>query len=191
MITRHLQSTIENKIFNGKAILLIGARQVGKSTLFNQISSTREEPILQLNCDEPETKEILTFQNTQELKTLIGKNKIVIIDEAQRVPNIGITLKLIIDNLPDVQLLVTGSSALELQNEINEPLTGRKYEYHLYPISTSEIYNTSGLLSVKQNFETRLIYGSYPDDPASAYENDGSEKAPHNKDGNSPSRIQA
>lgn len=163
MIQRQLQSLIQNRLFQGKAILLIGARQVGKSTLFHQISSNRKESILNLNCDEPEIKEMLTNQNTPELKNIIGNNKIVIIDEAQRVPDIGMTLKRINDNFPDVQLLVTGSSSFELHNKLNEPLTGRKYEYHLYPISTAEIYNTSGLLSVRQHFESRLIYGSYPD----------------------------
>lgn len=163
MIRRQLQSTIESLLFKGKAIILIGARQVGKSTLFAQIASTREESIINLNCDEPEVKELLSDLNTQGLQTLIGKNKIMIIDEAQRVKDIGMTLKRITDNFPDVQLLVTGSSALGLQDKLNEPLTGRKYEYHLYPISTGELYSNDGLLRVKQSLETRLIYGSYPD----------------------------
>ena len=163
MIRRQLQSTIESRLFKGKAIILIGARQVGKSTLFAQIASTREESIINLNCDEPEVKELLSDLNTQGVQTLIGKNKIMIIDEAQRVKDIGMTLKRITDNFPDVQLLVTGSSALGLQDKLNEPLTGRKYEYHLYPISTGELYSNDGLLRVKQSLETRLIYGSYPD----------------------------
>ena len=119
-------------MFGGKAIIIIGARQVGKSTLFKMILEKRTEPILQLNCDEPEVKEMLSQVNSQELKLLIGKHKIVMIDEAQRVENIGLTLKLITDNFPEVQLLVTGSSSFELQNKLNEPLTGRKFEYHLY-----------------------------------------------------------
>lgn len=123
----------------------------------------RDEPTLQLNCDEPEVKEMLTDLNTLELKTLIAANKILMIDEAQRIPNIGMTLKRIIDNFQDVQLLVTGSSSFELHNRLNEPLTGRKYEFNLYPISTAELYETSGLLAVKQSLESRLIYGSYPD----------------------------
>lgn len=163
MIQRKLQAIIESKLFKGKAIILIGARQVGKSTLFRQITEQRKETILTLNCDEPEVKEMLSDINTPELKMLIGNNKIVVIDEAQRVPEIGLTLKRITDNFPNVQLLVTGSSSFELQNNLNEPLTGRKYEYHLYPISTAELYENQGLLSVKQMLETRLIYGSYPD----------------------------
>lgn len=163
MIHRKLQSVIEGNLFKGKAIILIGARQVGKSTLFNQIIKERKEAVLTLNCDEPEVKEMLTNINTPELKMLIGSNTIVVIDEAQRVPEIGLTLKRITDNFVNVQLLVTGSSSFELQSNLNEPLTGRKYEYHLYPISTAELYDTQGLLAVKQMFESRLIYGSYPD----------------------------
>ena len=136
MIRRQLQDVIESRMFAGKAIVVIGARQVGKSTLFNMVLEGRKEPVLRLNCDEPEVQEMLTAMNTQELKLLIGQNKILVIDEAQRVENIGMTLKRITDNFPEVQLLVTGSSSFELQNKLNEPLTGRKFEYHLFPLST-------------------------------------------------------
>ena len=163
MIQRVLQQKIQERLFNGKAIILIGARQVGKSTLFNQIASNIDSSILMLNCDEAEVRDILTKTNSQELKLLIGNSHVVIIDEAQRVPEIGMTLKLITDNFKDVQLLVTGSSSFELQNKLNEPLTGRKFEYNLFPISTEELFLTGGLLLVKQNLENRLIYGSYPD----------------------------
>lgn len=163
MIKRLLQDIIEARMFSGKAIIVIGARQVGKSTLFKMIIEKRNEPTLSLNCDEPEVKEMLTQMNTQELKLLIGNNKIVIIDEAQRVANIGMTLKRITDNFPDVQLLATGSSSFELQDKLSEPLTGRKFEYHLFPLSTGELLLSQGLLSVKQTLENRLIYGSYPD----------------------------
>ena len=163
MIVRTLQQRIESHLFKDKAIVVIGARQVGKSTLFKQIISGRTEEVLSLNCDEPEVKEMLGGINTAELKMLIGKHRIVVIDEAQRVKDIGMTLKRITDNFPDVQLMVTGSSSLELQDRLNEPLTGRKYEYHLYPISTRELLDNGGLLAVKQSLESRLIYGSYPD----------------------------
>lgn len=150
-------------MFLGKAIIVVGARQVGKSTLFKMVLNGRQEPMLHLNCDEPEVQELLSRKNLQELKMLIGNNKIVVVDEAQRVDNIGLTLKLIVDNMPDVQLLVTGSSSFDLQNKLNEPLTGRKFEYHLYPFSTGELLANNGLLSVRQTLENRLIYGSYPD----------------------------
>lgn len=163
MITRQLQETIESRMFAGKAIIVTGARQVGKSTLLKMIVDKQDKTALQLNCDEPEVKDMLTDMNTAELRLLIGANKIVTIDEAQRVENIGMTLKRITDNFPDVQLLVTGSSSFELQDRLNEPLTGRKYEYHLFPLSTAEILDSSGLLGVKQTLEQRLIFGSYPD----------------------------
>lgn len=163
MISRLLQKTIESRLFAGKAIIVIGARQVGKSTLFKLILEKQDYKALQLNCDEPEVRDMLSNINTAELRLLIADNRIVVIDEAQRVKNIGMTLKLITDNFPEVQLLVTGSSSFELQDKLNEPLTGRKYEYHLYPISTAELMASNGLLGVKQTLEQRLVYGSYPD----------------------------
>lgn len=163
MISRLLQKTIESRLFAGKAIIVIGARQVGKSTLFKLILEKQDYKALQLNCDEPEVRDMLSNINTAELRLLVADNRIVVIDEAQRVENIGMTLKLITDNFPEVQLLVTGSSSFELQDKLNEPLTGRKYEYHLYPISTAELMASNGLLGVKQTLEQRLVYGSYPD----------------------------
>ena len=163
MIRRELQDVIERHLFKGKAIIVVGARQVGKSTLFRMILEGRTEPTLTLNCDEPEVKETLAKANLRELQLLVGQNKIVVIDEAQRVPGIGITLKIITDNFPDVQLMVTGSSSLELQSKLQEPLTGRKFEYHLFPLSTGELMASQGFMAVKQTLEARLIYGSYPD----------------------------
>lgn len=163
MIKRQLQEKIEARMFAGKAIIVIGARQVGKSTLFKMIIDKQDLPTLQLNCDEPETRDMLSNTNIANLRLLIANNRIVVIDEAQRVENIGMTLKLITDNFPDIQLLVTGSSSFELQDKLNEPLTGRKFEYHLFPISTAEILNNQGLLRVNQTLEQRLIFGSYPD----------------------------
>ena len=157
MIVRTLQQRIEENLFKGKAIIVIGARQVGKSTLFRQIVDGRPEKVLSLNCDEPEVKEMLSGINTPELKMLIGNHRIVVIDEAQRVTNVGMTLKLIVDNFSHVQLLVTGSSALDLHNRLNEPLTGRKVGYHLYPISTGELYASKGLLGVNELFEQRMV----------------------------------
>lgn len=163
MIIRQLQERIETRMFAGKAIIVIGARQVGKSTLFRMIIDKQNLPTLQLNCDEPETRDMLSNTNIANLRLLIANNRIVMIDEAQRVENIGMTLKLITDNFPNVQLLVTGSSSFELQDKLNEPLTGRKFEYHLFPISTAEILNSQGLMKVNQTLEQRLIFGSYPD----------------------------
>ena len=164
MIKRELESLIAQKMFKGKAIIIIGARQVGKSTMMNQIIKAYDTvKSVYLNCDEPEIKEILSNANVNELKTIAAANKIMVIDEAQRVDNIGMTLKRLTDNFPDLQLLVSGSSSFDLQNKLDEPLTGRKFEYRLYPFSTHELLDNNGLIYVKQTLENRLIYGSYPD----------------------------
>src|ERR1035437_4044502 len=163
MIIRDLQSIIEKNLFKGKAIVLIGPRQVGKTTLINQVANKVQLQTLIFNCDEPESRALLTDTNTVKLKQYIGSHKLLLIDEAQRVKNIGLTLKLIVDNIKEVQLLVTGSSSFDLANEINEPLTGRKYEYNLFPFSMNELVVNSNLMIEKQLLEQRLIYGSYPD----------------------------
>lgn len=164
MIQRTLQKTLEQYVGKGKAILLIGARQVGKSTLFQMMThAVPEEDLLWLNCDQQSVKEALTNPSLTNLQLLISNKQVVVIDEAQRVENIGLTLKLLVDNFPQKQLLVTGSSALDLHNRLNEPLTGRKIEYNLFPISTGELYAAKGLIGVNELFERRLVYGSYPD----------------------------
>ena len=163
MILRKLKEVIESQFYNGKAIVLVGARQVGKTTLLNQLAQTSEPSVLWLNCDEPETRALLGETNVAKLQLLIGGAKLVVIDEAQKVNDIGMTLKLIVDNFKEVQVVATGSSAFELHNRLNEPLTGRKLEYRLFPISSAEMIQTYGLLEEKRTLENRLIYGSYPD----------------------------
>lgn len=163
MIQRTLQTVIAKYIGKGKAILLVGARQVGKSTLFHLLADSMDNPVLWLNCDQSTTQNLLTNPSLMDLRMLIATNKTIVIDEAQRIENIGLTLKLITDNFPEVQLLVTGSSSLGLRDRLNEPLTGRKIEYFLFPISTEEIYRAEGVVAVKERLPQRLIYGSYPD----------------------------
>ena len=126
MFTRELKSRIEQKLFRGKAIIVMGARQVGKTTLFNEVLADHTDKVLRLNLDESEARQLLTDASLDTLRLLIADNTIIMIDEAQRAENIGLTLKRIIDNFPQVQLMVTGSSSLELRAKINEPLTGRK-----------------------------------------------------------------
>ena len=163
MIERKLNKIIQAQLFKGKAIILVGSRQVGKTTLLGELMRQSDKRILSLNCDEPEVQTLLTDTNVTKLRTIIGNNELVVIDEAQKVNNIGLTLKLIVDNIKDVQVVATGSSAFELRNRLNEPLTGRKFEYQMFPISSGEIIDTYGLLEEKRTLENRLIYGSYPD----------------------------
>ena len=129
MIKRILGNTISARIGQGKAIILIGARQVGKSTLFNALIKDLKDSVLSLNCDDPAVRDTLSSISTPQLKLLLGANKIITIDEAQRVEGIGVIIKRIVDNYPDIQVMVTGSSSLGLHDKINEPLTGRKFEY--------------------------------------------------------------
>lgn len=163
MYKRQLQQKLLETIDRGKAVILIGARQVGKTTLLKQLVSDMDaSSVLWLNCDMQETRSLLSTTNLQNLKMLIGNAKLVVIDEAQRVPEIGMTLKIIVDNMPDVRLLVTGSSAFELRNRLNESLTGRKQTQYLYPISTAELYDSEGMIATRELLPQRLIYGSYP-----------------------------
>ncbi len=163
MIDRDLLTILKDRIFGGKALILLGARQTGKSTLIKELLSGRTESVLWLNADNEPTRQSLEIQNIEAMRTLIGKAQIVVIDEAQRVKNIGLTLKIITDQLPDKQLIVTGSSALELANQINEPLTGRKWEYKLYPISWQELVNYSNPATAQMQLNQRLIFGMYPE----------------------------
>jgi len=171
MISRQLEKVILSKLKTGKAIILLGPRQTGKTTLLEKIANI-SGTFLFLNCDDPIVRQQLEKANTEELKHILGKSKLVFIDEAQRVKNIGLTLKLITDIFKNVQLLVSGSSALDLMSEISEPLTGRKWEYFLYPISWRELLTDLGYLKVIQQLETRIIYGMYPD----VINNPGNEK---------------
>lgn len=163
MIERKLEKIIEGQLFKGKAIVLVGPRQVGKTTLLSELVRHSDQRVLSLNCDEPEVQAMLNNTNVAKLSAMIGNSKLVVIDEAQKVDNIGLTLKLIVDNFKEVQVVATGSSAFELRNCLNEPLTGRKFEYQMFPISCGEVIDTFGLMEERRTLENRLIYGSYPD----------------------------
>ncbi len=163
MIHRILEKTIKAHLGSRKAVILIGPRQVGKTTLLEKLAKSHFKRALIINCDEPDMRAWLQNKTSSELKTLIGAHELVIIDEAQRVKNIGISLKLIIDQIENVQLIVSGSSALELANEINEPLTGRKWEFIMYPLSVQEMIGHHSALEEKRQLSNRLIFGMYPD----------------------------
>lgn len=161
MISRTLQSTLQQRLFKGKALLLFGPRQCGKSTLIETMLASTDH--YYMNGDEADVRETLSNTTSTNLKAIVGNKKVVFIDEAQRIPNIGLTLKLFTDQLKDVQVIATGSSAFELSSQVNEPLTGRKYEYMLFPLSFSEMVQHHGLLTEKRLIEHRLLYGYYPE----------------------------
>lgn len=161
MYSRTITDKIKNKLDSGKAIVVIGPRQVGKTTLIESILESKD--YLLLNGDDPKTRTLLTVPNTEQIRTIIGKHKYVFIDEAQRIEGVGLTMKIITDRFKNVQLFASGSSSFELSNKVNEPLTGRKWEYQLFPISWEEYENHHGFLYAEQNLENRLLYGFYPD----------------------------
>ena len=152
MIPRFIFESIKKELFQGKLIIVTGSRQVGKTTLLQHLKGQHQSDVLWLNCDEPDIRLQLQEATSTRLKEITGERKLVFIDEAQRVKNIGLTLKLWVDNLKEVQVNATGSSALELANQINEPLTGRKREYQLCPISTLEMVHHTSHIE-----ETRLL----------------------------------
>jgi uncharacterized protein len=163
MIKRSLEDIIAAKLKDNKAIILLGPRQTGKSTLLQLMQPQLQQPVAWWNGDETDIRSLLENPGSTQLKSLIGSNKTVVIDEAQRIENIGICIKLITDNIKDVKVIATGSSAFELANKINEPLTGRKWEYHLYPLSFGEMVAHTSLLEEKRLLHHRLLYGYYPE----------------------------
>ncbi len=163
MITRVQGTEIEGAFFRGKTIIVSGARQVGKTTLMEQILQKYQDKLLALDGDDITIQELLNRPNTQQIKQIIGDKKIVFIDEAQRIPEIGLTSKIITDKFKDVQLLLSGSSSFDLYSKVNEPLTGRKWSFNLWPVSWDEWEKHVGYVKAEQDVENRMVFGFYPD----------------------------
>lgn len=157
-----MSELIAKKMFTGKAIVIIGARQVGKTTLLKE-SLRGEERVLWLNGDELETRTLMENITVERYRSMLGDSRVVVIDEAQRIGDIGLKSKLLTDNFPDLQLIITGSSSLDLANKVNEPLTGRKWEYRLFPMSYAELAAHHGAMQEWKKLPIRLVYGCYPD----------------------------
>lgn len=162
MIQRQLESVLIKRLFGGKAIILLGARQTGKTALLKKIAAKYKNS-LWLNADEQQVQAMFEQPSATRLNTIFKNKKMVIIDEAQRISDIGIKLKLITDTNKTLQLIATGSSAFELPNKINEPLTGRKWEFRLFPISFSEMEKHHGFFEEQKLLPHRLVYGYYPE----------------------------
>ncbi len=162
MIIRDIEDILAKRMFSGKAIVVIGARQTGKTTsLLNLLQSYPD--VLLLDGDDRVVRETLNDPTTEQIRSIVGKHKIVFIDEVQRIPTIGLTAKIIVDKFKDIQLLLSGSSALDIKNQLSESLTGRKWEYLMFPVSWSELEQTEGYIKSLQQLELRLIYGMYPE----------------------------
>ena len=162
MIKREITPQLLTRLQDHKAIILMGPRQVGKTTLFKHILAD-SDGVLWLSGDESDVRALFAAPTSSRLKALFGKSEIVVIDEAQRIDDVGIKLKLICDQIPEVKLLATGSSSFELANKISESLAGRKWEFLLYPLSFQELADEYGLLEELRLLNHRLVYGSYPE----------------------------
>lgn len=166
IIEREIKENIEKNLFKGKAIIIYGPRRVGKTTLAKDIISKYGKEAKYINCDVLENRQALEIQDDKKLRAFLGEGKIFVIDEAQRVVNVGLSLKIIIDSFPDIQIIATGSSSFDLANRINEPLTGRAISFILYPISIKEIKKYRENID-EFNFEKLLPellrFGSYPE----------------------------
>jgi predicted AAA+ superfamily ATPase len=163
-ITRRVEGAIKANLFQGKVVVVYGARQVGKTTMVRKIADDLVIPYSYLNCDDLVILSKLQYaENAEALRSVLGGNKLVIIDEAQRVKNVGLKLKLMVDSFPDIQVIATGSSSFDLANQIEEPLTGRNIEFWLFPLSINELFNKNQEIEAERQMENLLIYGSYPD----------------------------
>jgi len=161
-VNRIIKPKIEQSLFKRKIIIIYGPRQVGKTTLIKEIQKKYFDSMY-FNCDEPDIRDAFTNRTSTELKSYLGNKKLIFIDEAQRVKNIGITLKLIIDNYPEIQIVATGSSSFELSNKIAEPLTGRKIEFFLPPFSIEELGQIYTEQELNRLLNERIVYGMYPE----------------------------
>ena len=162
MIHRILEEQITSILGSGKAIIIMGARQVGKSTLLESIFRNREET-LWMTGDDLDIQEMFSQMTSTRLKALLGSSKTLIIDEAQRIPDVGLRLKLITDHMKDIQVIATGSSSFELASKVNESLVGRKREFRMFPVSFSEMVSHTNLLEELRLIPHRMVYGYYPE----------------------------
>lgn len=162
MINRQLQPQIKKLLGGNKAIIIMGARQVGKSTLLKDLFGNSENT-LWMNGDDLDIQELLKNMTSERFKTILGNNKYLVIDEAQRVLDIGLKIKLVTDQIPGVQVIATGSSSFQLASKVNETLTGRKREFTMYPLSFKEMVEHHGLLTELRLLPHRMIYGYYPE----------------------------
>lgn len=162
MISRQLKPEIEALLGKGKAIILLGARQVGKSTLINEIFKGKDD-VLWLNGDDMDVQQIFSEMTSDRLRLFLGNKRYIVIDEAQRIKDIGLRLKLITNRIKEVQIVATGSSSLQLAAGVNESLTGRKREFTMFPLSFKEMAENTNVLTELRSIPHRMVYGYYPE----------------------------
>jgi predicted AAA+ superfamily ATPase len=164
IINRAIRAVFINKLQANKVLLLLGARRVGKTVFLRDLADNYfDEPFLFLNGEDMATTAVLSERTVENYRRLFGNKKLMIIDEAQKIPDIGLILKLMVDNIEGLRIIATGSSVFDLANKLGEPLTGRKYTFYLYPFSQKEYSDYENLIETKARLEERLIYGCYPE----------------------------
>lgn len=163
MIRRLLETRIEERLFRGRVITLFGARRVGKTTLVQKILNNHADKRTRyLNCDLRSVQEGLSIPEAEVLRVFIGDNDLVVLDEAQNIPDIGLMLKILVDTYPQMQIIATGSSSFRLANAVGEPLTGRVYSFEMHPLSLQEIAGNQGTSVIEPRMQHLLRFGSFP-----------------------------
>ncbi len=162
IVQKHLEN-LERALLPGKAVIIYGARRTGKTTLVKRFLQDIGEPYLLVSGEDITVQGYLASQSIEKLSAFVGANRLLVVDEAQKVPGIGANLKLIVDHIPDIRIIATGSSSFDLARAVGEPLTGRKTTLRLYPLSQLEIGQIEQRHQTDANLESRLIYGSYPE----------------------------
>lgn len=163
IINRLVRIRIEEKLNSGKVLLLLGARRTGKTFLIKQIIKKTDIPYLLLNGDDFSVAATLESKSISDYKQIVGNNKLLIIDEAQKIKDIGQILKLIIDEIEGLTIIATGSSVFDISQKLGEPLTGRNINFRIFPIAQYELENTENPIDTSSNLDQRLILGSYPE----------------------------
>lgn len=162
-LQRKINDSIIQSLRPNKVVVLLGSRRTGKTILLKTILAQLNEKHLLLNGDDFTTISLFEPRTVEHFKSMLGNIKLLVIDEAQQIPEIGNSLKLIVDNIPEIRVLITGSSAFDMLNKIGEPLTGRKTTFYLYPFSQEEYNQTENIVETKSKLNERLIFGNYPE----------------------------
>lgn len=162
-LPRNIEKILKERLFQGKVIILYGARQVGKTTLVKKILRDYLNEGKYFSCETVPVQESLAVIDPRKIKAFFGDYKLIVLDEAQKIPHIGMVLKVMVDHYPDMQIIATGSSSFELADKISEPLTGRNFTCILYSFSVSEIREGEGFSPIESNLERLLRFGSYPE----------------------------
>ena len=163
MIERTLLNVLKEKLDYKKALIIFGPRQTGKTTLAKALASQMKQSVEYFNGDAAITKSLWKLENIAALRQSFGTKKIVILDEAQMIEQVGMICKQLIDANLGIQFIITGSSSLNIADKTQEPLTGRKWEYFLYPISSAELMNYQGIPTFLESLPQYLVYGMYPE----------------------------